>query len=579
MEENHLLPEWQTGLMAEEFGIYPWQYLPEENSLRLSPEILAMLGIFGNKLPMEEFLQHLSPESISRFTASIETALNFGSSISQEILLETSPDYRWLNITGKFIDSGSGPLLAGFMRDISPEKKEKNRLELLESWVNAGLGKLKVSNSGGEVLAEYGSRSTGLHSSESPGRRTVRMVDFRNQTRFVIEAETGLTSASAEAPDQSSSSGAKDLLSPDPEINPELSREEQIVALTRTLGLKTSSQVSAVGIFNGSRFEWKAWWKNPSGTAVPSGKYGGEWLPDLGWLIEMEAENKADTRRYWWPQDMLPFPIADAYGKGWMLLTDRLSSGETGLLALRNKNPDELIQKKDEVLSLLRFLHDLPDKTLPDTEATRQLREEIARQEILLKEMNHRAKNNLALAAGLVKMQAGYSEDKETARFLKQTQKRLEALAGLHELMYSSPSQSGKVDIHDYLMKLIEGLEKSFGHPGIRLETQIDRAEISARYANTIGLLINELVSNAFKHAFPENRTGLLRIDFLSRGASFKLLVSDDGPGFQQKEVNNHSLGQVLIEEFVKQLGADMEISHNPGTTYLISIKKSNIGL
>lgn len=560
--------------MAEEFGIYPWRYLPGENSIWLGKGAASILGAFGNKLSLEDFLQVLAPESLSRFTEALEDTLNFSKSLRLELLAETNPDYRWLQISGRRENADGKPSVSGFIRDLTKEKAEKDRLHNLENWLSAGLSKLRVSDASGEVLAEYGTANPGLNTEEGPGRRRVKLVDFRNQLKYLIEAETG--SAIAEKQVFQSDSSAQ--IPEEPGLDPKLTKEERFVSLTRAVGLRTDALVSALGVFDGSRFEWKAWWKSPGGTAVPAGKYGGEWLPDLSWLLEMEAENKQFDERYWWPQDMLPFPIADAYGKGWMLLTDKLAGGHTGLLALRSKQPEGLMQRKEEVLGLLRYLHDDPDKFQPE-ESVEKLREEIVRREMLLREMNHRAKNNLALAAGLVKMQAGFSEDRNTAQFLRQTQKRLETLAALHEIMYTNPGKDGKVEIAGYLNKLIQGLHSSFGHEGVKLELQFEAAEINIRYANTIGLLVNEIVSNAYKHAFSAGRHGKLRLDLLEKGESYKLLISDDGPGFDEKSSNGDSLGKILIDEFVKQLGAEMEIVRDAGTTYLISIKKSNIGL
>lgn len=575
MESDRQQTEIQNRQMAEEFGIYPWRYQPCENTLWLGEGAAALLGSFGSKMAMEDFLQLLAPESLSRFTAALEDALNFGKPIRMELLAETSPDYRWLQVSGRSENVAGKLIVTGFIKDLSKEKSEKERLSQLENWLSAGVRKLRVSDAGGELLAAYGSDASGPNVEEGPGSRRVKLVDFRNQLKYLIETETGSVPIGSTG---NAFAQQENPLPAEAGLDLKLSREERFVSLTRALGLRTDAQVSALGVFDGSRFEWKAWWKSPGGTAVPAGKYGGEWLPDLSWLIEMEAENRQFTERYWWPQDMLPFPIADAYGKGWMLLTDHLAGGQTGLLALRCRQPEGLMQRKEEVLGLLRYLHDEPDKFQPE-ESVEKLREEIVRREMLLKEMNHRAKNNLALAAGLVKMQAGFSEDKKTAQFLKQTQKRLETLATLHELMYANPGKDGKIEIAGYLEKLIHGLHSSFGHAGIQMELQLDAAEINIRYANTIGLLVNEIVSNAYKHAFSGGRQGKIRVDFLGKGESFKLLISDDGPGFDESQMKAESLGSMLIDEFVKQLGAEMEIIRNSGTTYLISIKKSNIGL
>ncbi len=568
--------DWQTGQMADEFGIYAWSYDAGTQSLRLGKGADQLLGIFGSRLPLEDFLAQLSPESLSRFTASIENALNFGKDFRIELLLETGHDFRWLLVSGRPHQQEDGPGIAGLIKDLSKEKAEKQKLTQLEGWVNAGLNRLLVTDSAGEIVADLGSPAGKQVLEQSAGKRKVRLVDFRNQVKYVVEAETGTgaeTTVSAGITIEKTVQG-----SVVEGLDEKLGLEEKFVSLSRALGLRTDAQVSALGVFDGSRFEWKAWWKSPSAYAVPSSKYSGEWLPDLSWLLEMEAENQKFSDRYWWPQDMLPFPISDSFGKGWMLLTEKLSPGQTGLVALRTKEPEALMDRKEEVLNLLRFLRDDPEKPMPD-ESVEKLKEEIVRREMLLKELNHRAKNNLALAAGMIKMQAGFSEDKKTAQFLRQTQKRLETLATLHELMYMGPSREGSVEIQSYLHELLQGLHAGFGNPGISLEMQIDEASIHIRYANTIGLLVNEVVSNAYKHAFSDEKPGNLKVDFLSKGDYFKLRISDNGPGFEEENKDGNSLGNILIDEFVKQLGATMEISRNPGTTYLISIKKSNIGL
>jgi two-component sensor histidine kinase len=574
MKEEQAEANWKLGYMAEEFGIYPWRYETETAILSFGQGLAEILGIFGTRLALDDFLSMLSPESLSRFTGSIENTLNFGRPFKTDVLLEGDRFFRWLSISGRAEAGSEKPIISGFIRDISAEKAEKDRLNQLESWVRAGMKRLLVSDAEGNMIADLGNEAGGQILEEGPGRRKVRVVDFRNQVKFIVEAETG--SSLVATPVTETTKPVQ--LAPEEETLP-LSREEKFTLLSRNMGLITNSQISAIGLFDGSRFEWKAWWKSPSGYAFPAKKYAGEWLPDLNWLLEMQSENQKFEDRLWWPQDMLPFPIPDVFGQGWMLLTDQLSSGETGLVALRSKSPEELMSQKEEVLNLLKPLMETRQFSFGGQEEIERLKEEIARKEVLLKELNHRAKNNLALAAGMVKMQAGFSEDKSASQFLKQTQKRLETLASLHELMYMDASRDGRIEIQTYLNNLLQGLHTGFGGPQVSMELQLDECEIQNRYAVTIGLLVNEIVSNAYKHAFQDGKTGNLKVDFLSKGEFFKLRVSDNGPGGDGDSGAGNSLGNILIDEFVKQLGASMEISRNPGTTYLISIKKSNIGL
>ena len=575
MKDEQTDASWKIGFMAEEFGIYTWRYETASGILSFGQGLGEILGIFGTRLDLDDFLSMLSPESLTRFTASVENALNFGKPFKTDILLEGERLFRWLSISGRAEGGSGNPVISGFIRDISAEKAEKDRLNQLENWVKAGMKRMLVTDAEGKLLADLGSEAVGQILEEGPGRRKVRMVDFRNQVKFIVEAETGSNSAPVTIKETSKTGQPV----PAQTDSLPLTKEEKFTVLSRDLGLMTNSQVSAIGLFEGSRFEWKAWWKSPAGYVFPAKKYAGEWLPDLNWLLEMETENQKFSDRLWWPQDMLPFPIPDIFGEGWMLITDQLSPEETAVIALRSKNPEDLMSQKDEVLRLLDPLKTTGDVSFNGQKEIERLKDEIAKKDVLLKELNHRAKNNLALAAGMVKMQAGFSEDKASSQFLKQTQKRLETLASLHELMYMDAARDGRIEIQTYLNNLLQGLHAGFGGPQISLELHLDECDIQNRYAVTIGLLVNEIVSNAYKHAFKEGKAGILKVDFLSKGEFFKLRVSDNGPGGGLNSGEGNSLGSILIDEFVKQLGASMEISRNPGTTYLISIKKSNIGL
>ena len=87
-------------------------------------------------------------------------------------------------------------------------------------------------------------------------------------------------------------------------------------------------------------------------------------------------------------------------------------------------------------------------------------------------------------------------------------------------------------------------------------------------------MLVNEIVTNAFKHALGPKTKGIFKIDFLGKGDLIKLRISDNGPGMDNANSDDSSLGHLLIHEFVQQLNGNMEIINGPGTTYLITFKK-----
>ena len=582
-------------LIAEEFGIFSWQFHLESNHFFFAQEATKrFFNRTDSTIEYADFYGSLSVESLQRFSEAMESAINFGKGFRLELILEQTSKIQWISFSCQPThDNTDSVWLTGLIKDLQNDKKDEIQKHHLEQWLNVGLAKLEVKDADGEILANWGKNLRGPHIKIENGKRSSTIYDFRNRPKFLISAETGTPDVSTPktgtiertdtAPLHTDLSEQQNPLpfqvksEPDPEILPinKLNKEEKCVALTQWLGQSLDVQVSALGIFDGSRFEWKAWWKSPNRFALPVKRYAGEWLPELDWLVDVETDNQKFTDRYWWPQDMLPFQISESFGEGWMLLAEPISIKETTVFAIKTSDPEGIKEKTQHVLKSLDLLKDAP--VLPKAANIDELHAELARKDMLLKEMNHRAKNNLALAASLVKMEAGFSDDIDSNHILKQTQKRLETLASIHELMYLSPNVNGTVDIKEYLKQLTDGLLSSFGNPDIRMEIHVDSVKISMKVANTIGLLVNELISNAFKHAFSPGNQGILKIDFLEKGETYKLRVSDNGPGLLADRKVSSSLGNILIDEFVKQLHGTMDIDTSVGTTYLMSFKKSII--
>jgi two-component sensor histidine kinase len=576
-------------LIAEEFGIYAWHYHLESGRFFFSPEgSKKFFRRLDPQLEYSDFYSALAPESLQKFSEAMEAAINFRTSFRLELMLDKAPHYQWISFSCHVTEDGSNsPWLTGLIRDLESDRTENQRKQQLEQWLQMGVAKMEIKNFDGEVLAAWGSGLKSSHIVVEGNRRKATIFDFRNRPKFEITTDIGENTSSQPLPKTAPASLEKPVQTASaPELKPEqdlvpalpidrLNKDEKCVALTQWLGQSLDVQVSALGIFDGSRFEWKAWWKSPNRFALPVRKYKGEWLPELDWLVEVESDNQKYTERHWWPQDLLPFQISESFGEGWMILAEPISQKETTVFAIKTSDPEAIKEKTQHVLKSLDLLKDAP--VLPSPDTIDNLKAELAKKDMLIREMNHRAKNNLALAASLVKMEAGYSEDDQASKVLRQTQKRLETLASIHELMYMSQDTKGSVNMKDYLGQIAKGLVLSFGNPELKLELHIDPVFLDMKTANTIGLLVNELISNSFKHAFRKDTPGLLKVDFLDKEGFYKLRVSDNGPGLQPGHQSTNSLGHLLIDEFVKQLQGSMEIISSPGTTYLISIKKSII--
>ncbi|WAC05823.1 MAG: PAS domain S-box protein [Methanoregula sp.] len=197
--------------------------------------------------------------------------------------------------------------------------------------------------------------------------------------------------------------------------------------------------------------------------------------------------------------------------------------------------------------------------------------------EILLKEIHHRVKNNLQIIASLLSLQSRYITDENVLNALKESQNRIKAMALVHERLYRSENLSS-VALADYLRYLIDNL---FGFYGVnpqmvRLAFDAGDVKVDINQAIPIGLIMNELVSNSLKHAFPEGEKGELTVTIRRDESALVLTVHDTGPGipadFDWR--NAKSLGLRLVISLVEQLQGTIELDRSGGTTFKIIIPK-----
>ncbi|MES2057283.1 MAG: sensor histidine kinase [Pseudomonadota bacterium] len=192
--------------------------------------------------------------------------------------------------------------------------------------------------------------------------------------------------------------------------------------------------------------------------------------------------------------------------------------------------------------------------------ATRERDREIADRDLFLAEFDHRMKNNFAIVAGLLDMQKRRATDPATAEALGVAQMRIDSIARAHRHLYRGSEQPGMVEMQEYLPDLCAALSEAlFLRGGITLACDTDQASVPRDRAVSIGLVINELVTNAAKHAFPGRDIGSISVVFYNRtGGGWTVTVTDDGVGLPRKPVApgpDHGLGSRLIEAFARQAG------------------------
>ncbi len=272
--------------------------------------------------------------------------------------------------------------------------------------------------------------------------------------------------------------------------------------------------------------------------------------------------------------------LVTAFGLLSRSITSRLSRLVTEVeSAGKGMNTGEIpgAERKDEIGILARsFSEAMRSLRERDDERERTqaaLRTSFEEQNVLLKEIHHRVKNNLQIISSLLNLQSMSVADSSSLTVLETSKNRIHALALIHELLYLSESFS-RIDFREYVRLLSGDLFLGFEGMSGRVEREYD-LEDQARFdldtAIPLGLILNEIVSNSLEHAFPEGRKGKLTISLRGRGPNaYRLRVSDDGVGFPL-ERKGKGLGLELISLLAGQMGGFLSFEHNlPGTAVLL---------
>ena len=182
--------------------------------------------------------------------------------------------------------------------------------------------------------------------------------------------------------------------------------------------------------------------------------------------------------------------------------------------------------------------------------------------EVLLKEIHHRVKNNFQKIISLISLQAEMIEDQKILGIFEDLQSRLISMSLIHELMYSSGDFDG-VDIKNYIEKLVSFLIKTYSTSNlIKLNMEIEQHDLDADSVIPCGLIINEIISNSLKYAFPNNSEGKINISFKKIRDEYNLVISDNGIGIKGKIdfESRKSLGLRLIDMLTRQLKGKLEV-------------------
>jgi PAS domain S-box-containing protein len=232
--------------------------------------------------------------------------------------------------------------------------------------------------------------------------------------------------------------------------------------------------------------------------------------------------------------------------------------------------------EEGKVIGIVAAARDITEAKKAEKELQKSLKEK----EMLLKEIHHRVKNNLMVISSLLSLQSEYIHDKEDLDVFKESQSRARTMALIHERLYQSTDLKN-IDFGDYIRTLAMELFRTYQiDPGrVKLNINAEDLKLDINTAIPLGLIVNELVSNSMKHAFPEEKSGEIKIDFYKTDNSYLLMVSDNGVGFpadldfQMTE----SLGLQLVNSLVGQIDATINLDRTEGTSFTIKFKEMEI--
>lgn len=202
-----------------------------------------------------------------------------------------------------------------------------------------------------------------------------------------------------------------------------------------------------------------------------------------------------------------------------------------------------------------------------------EIEQSLKEKEILLKEIHHRVKNNLMVISSLLNLQSRYIKDKAALDIFKESQNRAKSMAIIHEHLYRSTDLK-RINFGEYIRTLSTELYHTYvpSPSQISLNINVKDLMLDINTSVPLGLIVNELVTNSMKHAFPQGKKGDINVELYKKDEKYVLSVEDNGIGFPDDVdyKNSHSLGLQLVNSLTDQIGGSIELDKNDGTNFKV---------
>jgi PAS domain S-box-containing protein len=226
----------------------------------------------------------------------------------------------------------------------------------------------------------------------------------------------------------------------------------------------------------------------------------------------------------------------------------------------------------NKVVEISGIGFDITENKRNEEKITQSLKEK----DILLKEVHHRVKNNMQVISSILNLQSSYVKDSYALNLLKECQNRIKSMAFIHESLYQTKNFES-VNFSEYVTTLSKNLVHTYSihSKKIKLILTLDNLFLSLDASIPCGLIINEIVSNSLKYAFPDNRDGIIFVTLRVVKNQVKIEVGDNGIGIPESVdiKNTQTLGLQLVDTLVEQLNGTLILKRNKGTTFCIDFK------
>jgi two-component sensor histidine kinase/CheY-like chemotaxis protein len=254
---------------------------------------------------------------------------------------------------------------------------------------------------------------------------------------------------------------------------------------------------------------------------------------------------------------------------------------ELAVETLRNGATDYVVKHRlDLLVQAVRRAVRESENTRAKLAAERRLESSLHEKELLLQEVHHRVNNNLQIICSLLNMQAEAVSSPALASALQESQGRVHSMAMIHAMLYASGNLK-EIDFASYAESLACEVSNSYGRDAsrIRLTFKLEPVYLAIDRAIPCGLILNELLSNSFKYAFPEGNSGEIAVSLSRRGNAVRMTVEDTGVGMPEgipetrAPRERKSLGMTIVQTLTRQLGGRMDVTSDRGSHFVLNLE------